>query len=329
MPFRPPPQARPLPPFHKNPTYQQQPIAPIHLSAAVQLQPGASSGVSSNALMNPMGQDMELLEMKFMVSTTLSTSTLLPQPFGGSIGVDLSLGNFKLTNGSVPVWGLGRAENLAVETVAGFYDAVVTNWFVACIYSWRLPRPMFVPAGAVVAPKFSHFGYVPNTLTVRVGYSARSVVKSPRVSYIPWASTYSSKVFNPITTASSDVSQEKNLLNDTGRTFNLQRFTGRTQFTSQAGTAYEADPATFATRYLTLRMSDSYGRPLVRNYVPFRSVFGDITRSWELEEVGAQLDPGAYYRVLLKKATMTMAGSQSLGQAQAFVTMVGWREEPL
>lgn len=313
-----PPGPRKIPPYQVNPTYQQQPIAPVHLSAAVQLQPGASGAPPLAALKNPMGQDMEILEVKFEISTATGSGAAL----GGSVACELTLGGYKLTKGSVPVWLFGRAENLSAEFKT---DAALGINYNA--YTWRLPRPLFIPAGALISPKFNHLGYVNGDLTVRVGYSGRACFKQPRSISMPWVASYASKVFNPINVAGSDSSQELDLVNATEQVFRLQRFVGRTSFISQAGTFSEEFPQSFATRYLNLRMVDSYGRPIVRTYTPFRSVFGAPTRSWELEEVGAELDPSAYYRVFLKKSAMTMAASQNGGQAQAYVSMVGWREE--
>jgi len=318
--------ARPVPPYAKNPVYHQQPVAPIHLSSAVQLQTGTSGGVSVAALKNPMGQDMEILEIKFEVSGLLGDNSIVGVPFGGSIGCELVLGGYKLTNGAVPVWCFGRAENISaevkIESTLAFAEPLSYT-----AYTWRLPRPLFIPAGAVLIPKFNHFGYVPSTLGVRVGYSGRSVFKRPKSVCLPWVTAYKSKVFNPITNASTDVSQESDLINDTDKAVRLQRFVGRLQYIFPSGRASDIDPATLGARYLTMRMMDSYGRPIVRTYTPFQSVFSPVTRSWELEEVGAQLDPGAFYRVFLKKAAMTVDAGQEGGQAQAFISMVGWREE--
>lgn len=319
--------SRSIPPYDSNPVYHQQPIAPVHLSASTVIQSGASSGVPVQALQNPMGQDMEILEVKFEISG-LSIGDALnatAYPFGGTIACEMKMGSLKVTQGAVPVWNFGRAENLSAETKVDGGTLVYNS------YSWRLPRPLFVPAGAVLAPTFNHLGFAAEDLNVRVGYSARTVFKTPRVVYVPWVAGYQSKAFDPISSAGSDSSTAQNLVNDTERSFHLQRFTGRLQWQSPAVNmrVFEEGPPTMGSRYITMRMVDSYGRPIVRTYTPFRSVFGALTRSWELEELGAELDPGAYYRVFLKKEAVTMAVGQDAGSIQAFVSMVGWREEPV
>jgi hypothetical protein len=272
-----------------------------------------------------MGQDMELLEIKFELEAA-SDAVLngFGMPLGGSIWCDLSMGSLKLTNGAVPVWSFGRAENLSGETKFG---QGATQRLSYNGYTWRLPRPLYVPAGTVVAPSFSHTGFVPGNINVRIGYSGRTITKKPKVAYVPWVTAYASPAFNPITAAIKVASTEQDLINLTDKPIHLQRFVGRTFFTDQDGRVWEHQPYSLGSQYLTMRMNDSYGRPLVRNYTPFRSVFGALTRSWELEELGAQLDPQAYYRVFLNKAAMVMNLDQQTAQAQAFISMVGWREE--
>ncbi len=318
---------RPLPPFNQNPAYQQQPIAPFHLSSVVTLQPGSTGALSGPQLKNPMGQDMEILEIKFEIigRGVNSVPDYIGVPFGGSVAVNLNLGSFPVTQGAVPLWGFARAENIQGEAKV---DSDSEDTY--CMYSWRLPRPLFVPAGALLKPELTHLGYVGIPLTIRVGYSARTCLKPPRTVAVPFVSGYASKVFNPLTVSSSDSSQPQQLFNDTGKQFKLQRFTGRTLWFAKSADVNFVSEALlngFGSRFLTMRMTDSYGRPIVRTFTPFRSVFGDLTRSWELEEVGAELDPGAYYRVFLKKDAMAINTDYAASMAQAFVTMVGWREE--
>jgi hypothetical protein len=261
-----------------------------------------------------MGQDMELLEIKFELSGGQIGD--FAAVFGGTIWCDLTLGSIKLTNGSIPVWGFGRAENLEAEIKS---DGPTRTTF--CSYSWRLPRPLFIPAGAVLVPNFTHTGFVPDTINVRVGYSGRTVFTKPKKLYVPWVAKYVSKAFNPAGNAGVDRSSELDLVNPNPELFYLQRFVGRTQVISSIS-ASENEPQSFGSQRLLMRMTDSYGRPIVRDFTPFKSVFGALTRSWEMDN-GAELDPEAYYLVELKKEADTDPGDAT---AQAFVSMVGWRE---
>lgn len=318
---RQPKQFRPIPgdpfeKFNKKVYNNQSPASPIHLSSSLVLRSGGTGTVPAAAMKNPMGQDMEILEIKFEISGAFSGAASVA--FGGTIWCDLTMGGVKLTNGAIPVWNLGRAENLTAEIKlddAGLFD------FAS--YSWRLPRPLFVPAGAVVVPKFVHVGFVPAALNVRVGYSARTVTTKPKRFYVPWAAKYVSKSFNPLTAADVDLSSELDLVNPHPEVLHLQRMTGRTLYIDAAAVTSENLPESFGSQYLVMRMTDSYGRPIVRSYTPFRLVFGALTRSWEMDN-GAQLDPEAYYVVNLRKDAMTMATAGAA--AQAFVSIIGWRE---
>ncbi len=311
-----PPTTNFKPPL-KNPIYTKQPPAsPVHLSASLVLASGSSGTVAAAALKNPMGQDMELLEIKFELSGNFQNSTAAV--FGGTIWCELVMGGVKLTNGSIPVWNFGRAENLEGESKSDGTDSLT---FLS--YSWRLPRPLFIPAGAAVTPNFVHTGYVSDSINVRIGYSCRTVFVKPKTICVPWVAKYVSKVFNPLTTAGVDNSIELDLVNSNPEPLNLQRFVGRTLALTASGAAGEDFPRSFGSQYLTMRMTDSYGRPIVRNFTPFRSVFCALTRSWEMEN-GAQLDPEAYYLVNLKLGAIGLAASGTIGQAM--ISMVGWRE---
>lgn len=320
-----PKSARPHlpPPRSQSPVYHQQPPAsPVHLSAGALLQPGASAAVPVASLLNPMGQDMEILEVKFEIQGEpggINFSASL----GGTVSCEFMLGSHKITNGSIPVWAFGRAENLDGESMSGLSDQA--NGVIYYGYSWRLPRPLYIPAGAVLAPTLVNSGLFPNPAFVRIGYSARTVFTQPKRVCVPWVAKYTSKVFNPIDSADNDQSTPFDLMNPHSEPVFLQRFCGRTLIRQIDDNATEDQPASFGGQYLTMRMVDSYGRPIVRNYTPFRSVFNAATRSWELDN-GAQLDPGGFYTVNLKKAASTSTGNYALASGQAFVSMVGWRE---
>ncbi len=308
-----------IPSRDRSKIYTEQPSAsPVHLSASTVMRSGTTGGVPAAALKNPMGQDMELLEIKFELSGFQDSSA--HAIWGGTISAELVMGGHKITNGSIPVWNFSRAENLEGE-----YKSDTTDNLSFVSYSWRLPRPLFVPAGAVVTPTFSHNGLVPAAINVRVGYSARTVFKKPKVIYLPWVAKYASKAFNPVENAGVDNSTELDLVNSNAEVLHLQRFVGRTLFIGDNGIVFgESRPASVGSQYLKMRMTDSYGRPIVRDFTTFRDVFGALTRSWEMDN-GCELDPEAFYKVELRKDVMVISAATG-GSLQAFVSMIGWRE---
>lgn len=299
----------PRPPIYNNPS----PTTPLHLSASVLLNSGSTGSVNPAVLKNPMGQDMEILEIKF----ELSSQSAKARGLGGTVLVSLALDALKLTNASVPLWSFGRAENLSGELKTSSNTAP-THGFLS--YSWRLPRPLFVPAGSAVIPDFNHRGDIPNSINLRVGYSARTVKTKPRVVYIPWVARYISEAFN-LADAGAFSSNELDLVNPHDEVLHLQRFTGRTLW--QTTTAVAENQALLTSRYLRMRMVDSYGRPLARTFMPFGAIFAAGSRSWEMDN-GTVLDPKSFYIVDLQKDAMTSVA----GYGQAQVAMVGWREVP-
>ncbi len=309
-----------LPP--KNIIYtKQSPASPVHLSASLVLPSGSNGAVPAAAMKNPMGQDMELLEVKFEISG-LDGESFHAEGYGGSVWCELVMGGIKITNGAIPVWNFGRAENIDGEQQTGSLSSVNRSFLS---YSWRLPRPFFIPAGAALVPNFTHTGIVPDTLNVRIGYSARTVFTKPKTIYVPWVAKYASKVFNPINEAAVDQSAELDLVNPNPEPLHLQRFVGRTLAIMPTGGMQEFAPEFFGGRTLTMRMSDSYGRPIVRSFTTFRSVFSPLTRSWELDN-GAELDPESFYRVQLNVTDIDIVDEIDGATGQAFISMVGWRE---
>ncbi len=305
-----------LPPGMSSRTYNNQsPASPVHLSASVIVKSGSSGAVDDTLLKNPMGQDMEILEIKWELSAPLpdaSSQTIM----GGTIWCELTMGAVKLTNGAIPVWNFARSENLA-----GQYKVGATNGYE--VYTWRLPRPLYVPAGAVVSANFVHTAFITSPVNVRINYSGRTITKRPKQICVPWVAKYASKAFNPISAAAVDNSTALDLVNPNPEPLKLQRFIGRTLWVPNAGGGSSENlPQSFGSQYLLTRITDSYGRPIVRLFTPFRVVFSALTRSWEMDN-GTELDPQAYYLVNMKKAAMTMATD---GIAQAFISIVGWRE---
>lgn len=307
-----PPSARSrgLPPYSQDPRYHQQPVSPVHMSGSIVLQPGASGSIGTSSLMNPMGLDMEILEIKFEISGPAGASV-----YGASVDAELLLGTNKLTDGSIPIWCFGRIENGRAESAA----TEQSNGYRYAFYSWRLPRPLFVPAGTTITPNLTHTGLVPSALNVRVSYSGRSVLKKPKIVHVPWVVSYTSKVFNPLSAADTDRSSDLDLTNPHDEPVFIQRIVGRT-LTSVFSGNYIDNSDDFAQSGLGIRFTDSFGRPLVRTYVPFRSIF-DSTRSWEMDN-GAVFDSQGFYIVELKHTAQ--AGNTGLGQA--FISVVGWRD---
>lgn len=298
--------------------------SPLHLTATTTLGSSSSGGVNSISLKNPLGYAMEILGMKWQLRAPGNTEDT-PNILGGIIGCKLDLGKWAITSGFVPVWNFGRTENLTNEVQFNVVDPDAGS---AQEYNWRLPRPLYVPAGAVLIPTFQHRGLIADPITIRISYEARSIspnAQTPKTIALPYVASYISSTFTG-NEAGEAASVETDLVNPFQDPLILQRFIGRLQiFDAETLEAAEANLAErVGHRLLYVKMRDMNGRDLIRNYTPFRMAFDSLTRSWEMEH-GEQMDPESFYSVLLRKDAATFNPYTENYLIQAFISMVGWR----
>lgn len=303
-------------------TFEYPASTPVHLTAYTTLASNSSGGVNAIALKNPNGTPMEVLEIKFQLRT--NSAAALDANLGGTVACKLGLGNYPLTNGFVPVWSFGRREcELEVSSNA------TPTFEQAMEYTWRLAKPLYVPAGAVILPTFQHRGVVQNDITVRISYSGRSLDPSappPAKLALPYVAQWVSKSFAISTTPDSDQSTETDLVNPFSEPLLLQRFVGRCQiFRSDTSSLSEDDLARVSYRLCNLRMIDMFGRPILRNYTPFRMVFDALSRSWEMDNCSV-LDPRSYIIAYLRADPAGDNNMQAQFSYQTFVSLIGWRD---
>jgi len=301
------------------PQYQSTPT-PIHLTATATV-PSSTAGVGVNsvALKEPNGFPMEIHTIKFgqLITGTsgIEDGSLI---LGNVIGCQLSLGQLPLTNGFVPVWGFSRGTYTGRERLA----SSGLNSYIE--YIWRLSRPLYVPAGGIINPVFKHFGGTEAAIDARISYSGLSMPANykPKKIFVPYVSSYMSKVFNSYNGTDSDASTETDLINPFDTDLTIDRIVGRVAtYDNTLGIYYEVETSDVGSRYLTARMVDSLGNQIVKDFGAFNSVFNYVTHTWE---IGQKLPPKAYYSVYLQK---TAAGvSNATYRSQAMVSMVGYRE---
>lgn len=308
----------PRPPKPPCGSFQFPTTSPLHLTATTTVQPNSSTGVNAVALKNPNGQPMEILEIKW----SLSQSTFDNEDLACVIGCKLDLGNFPLTNGYVPIGLFGRTENLWAEQVSDGDLTICINEF-----SWKLPRPLYVPADSVLVPVFQHRGLVNADVNVRISYAARTLplgAPPPKKLALPYAAFYAGKPFDE-SDSGTDNSVETDLMNPFAEPIIIQRFGGRCMvFTNSGSVCNEAraDDSIGSIQY-NVRMADSFGRNLIQNLIPFRLAFSALTRGWEVEN--ALMDPKSFITAYLRK-DLPFQGAPSPGQlTQAMISVVGHR----
>lgn len=322
---------------------------PIHLTAsALGLQPG-SQGASVNvkALVNPGPGPIEVFAIKFRLASNIPTT-------GAAIAAKLDLGNFPLTNGFIPIYAFGRADDLTVEQLRGgatqattAFANGITRFYAE--YFVKLSRPIFLPAGAAIRPQLAHKGQTNAAIDVHVALIGRALPANtvvPRTLWLPYWAAYTSKSFT-LGTVDSDQSTENDLNNPFDVPMEMERFVGRIGYYigssafsfQQVLTEQENSPLVslqavgFTTTLadalgqITCAIIDSNGYPVVKKLTPFRLVFDAETRSWPLSH---SLAPGGYYLASLANSAWTVGdptvGSGGSVVAQPCISMLGWRE---
>ncbi len=294
-----------------EPEYQG---SPIFLSASEAVDPFSEASLSAHALKNPSGEAMEIREIRFQVNNDDD------EIGGANMSCRLDLGKLPLTSGFIPIWNFGRGEDMVGETLetvgAGDKDRQ---------FRWKLPRPLFIPAGGSLSAKLKHEGGITAALTGRVSYLGRTLPKGapiPKKLAVPYISFYRSKAFSG-SSADTDESSESDLQNPFDVPLMVERFTGRVA-TFYDGSSYEYLYPEIEMDLLTLKMIASNGWPLVRDYSVFGGVFDPSTRSWECPHL---LDPGAFYKLQYSKLAASPGSGFGAGYSfRALVSMVGWRE---
>jgi hypothetical protein len=309
---------------------------PIHLTAAIaNLQPGAGgAGVNVKALVNPGPGPIEVHGFKFRVRS----STYVPS--GALIGCRLDLGEFPLTNGFVPIYAFGRAENPVAEQVTSGSDGGVIKFGYAQ-YTARLARPIYLPEGAAVRPQLQHRGQSTSPADVQISVFGRMLDRRsplPTSLKLPYWAVYVSKSF-ALGLADAETSSESDLYNPFDVPLHLERFVGRINYlyaigvnesisTELEGESLAQVPSLRnymgdALAQLLVTITDSNGFPVVKRPTPFRLVFDHYTRSWPLTH---QLPPRGFYRVELTNTAPFFAGVAQPVTLQPTISMMGWRE---
>lgn len=295
--------------------------SPVIFSASADVQPNSTNAPNVEALRNTLKTPIEIIEMRFRLRNTPSSST--GYIGGAGMGVNLSLGNLPLTNGFVPVLNFGKAEYLGkAEPPGAGSNANTTDFY------WRLPKPLLIAPGEVVNANFQHRGIIPiavNAMALYIGRTVNKKISGGVPLDVPWVSSWVSDTMTAYSTSvESDESTENDIVTPNDREIRLQRFTGRVNNTNR--TTQLNDDLSLALnpmQLLQMRMADSAGNTLVKDWSYFYNVFSPATRTWECN--GIRVPANVYHKVSLRKKAASNDGSSSSSLVfQSYVSAVGW-----
>jgi len=259
----------------------------------------ADTGQLSTKYRRPFWLD----EVRWGVTAVDDPATLSPS---FAMQTRLRLGRFALSDRFIPLQNYAPLLNDFCESA--YTTSMTAATYVAWI-KWKLPKPLYVPAGmTLVSEFFRPAGKTPTSALVDVAYSARFIPKDapvPEEVDVPWVT-----MFTPATGAVFGQSSELDLYNPFQVPLEVQRFLAANQ------------DATVASAYLTVDqnlvtvMKDSAGTNIIRDFTATGSAFDINRRAWTFNKV---LAPKERYNITLQALTGTLNNFN--------VSIVGSRKE--
>lgn len=288
--------------------------SPVLLSSACDVAPGNQNTPDMAKLSYPYRKAVLVDEIRFDMTAEAGSAPNL----GSVLYAKFQLGQHYLMRDFVPVWLLGTT---MVPTEEEQRDTSLATPQAVSHYRWRLAEPLYVEAGQVLRPQFSHVLHntsVPaGAITVQVSYAGRVVPpqhKRPSVIEVPYAA--------PFVTTFGQVyqqSNEFNLFNPFDKPLRVQRMTGRVLRDGAAPFLERSftPPPNLATTQAQVQIFDNYGGKVVNDLTGVGDVFDAARAAWTFDVV---MPPKAQFDVRVWNIQ---------SNTQVHIAMIGTREESL
>lgn len=265
----------------------------------------ASTAGGGSGLGNPVGQALGAL-----ISTKFQLGRLACSSLAGN-------GNF------IPTWLYSpTVQSVSFETAADQLVASGSNQPSTSYYRWKLPRPLYVPAGNVFLPSLSRGidgnGGTINCVVSLAGRFLEPGIKPPKKLQVPYVAAFQ----GVIGSVSAMYSTDQDLFNPFQTDLHVQRFTGRIQAASSIPgpntIAAEVISDEQVSPFIQVSIRDSYGMDVIRDFVNFSSVFDSNRHGWTFHKVLK-----LHERYIARFQNVTTPASAT----QVQMAMIGWREE--
>lgn len=287
--------------------------SPVLLSSACDVSPSNQNTPNMSELSYPYRKAVLVDEIRFDLTAVSDTSPNL----GSVLYAKFQLGQHYLMRDFVPVWLLGTT---MVPTEEQQNDGALATPQAVSHYRWRLPEPLYIEAGQVLRPQFSHIAHntsIPaGAITVQVSYAGRVVPpqdKRPRVIEVPYVAPFVTTFGNTY-----QQSNEFNLFNPFDTPLRVQRMTGRVLSDGAAPFILRSyTPAPGVTTQAQIQIFDNYGGKVVNDLTGVGDVFDAARAAWTFDTV---MPPKAQYEVRVWNIQPN---------SQVHVAMIGTREENL
>ncbi len=278
-------------------------MTPLILSTEVNLTAGAMlAPADEKALKNPYNRPMWIRE--------ISIANAVPNV----TRIKFQLGRQNLTNNYVPIWNLGSR---------------LDSSFDSAMWTWRLPKPLFIPQGEYLQPTFwvTDVGAVAST--VRITYTGHSFdigELEPTINAVPWVTSFIGAA-RLVGSNYFENSTEKDIFNPYDTPLHVQRFIGRlNQSAAIGGTGNDENYSGFYNG-ANVRIFDSLGKIVVRDRTPMGLVFAGDRRTWDAHGV---LPPHGFYTIYMDELYADVVEDGTPGNyLQAMISMIGYHEVAL
>lgn len=307
---------------HANPNSVN--AAPFLVSAQVTLASGASGIADAGALSQPFRRPFWIDEIRWNIRVPIAGTG--PKPWGGLISTKLALGRMMISDKFIPIWNY-CTEMQQLQATSQQWDknfgplvgppggAGTSVSFSA--YRWKLPTPLYVPAGNTVVSEFQRYADGGSNALITVSYAGRYIDQdepSRKEIDVPFVGAFLPG-FPSTTTVQSG---ENDLYNPFLVPLHVQRLTGRL-INNVFGVYAEVASGShqFPNTNVQLIMKDSFGHNVVRDFTNFLVVFDTNRRAWTF---GKTLSPGQLYSAYFQNLVSTDMLS---------VALIGTRKEQL
>jgi len=315
---------RPLPQPQMKPWAYSKPTTPILLSSSVSLLQGRSGTPDVAALSNVFREPLIIDEVRFAI---YNPDPLNSGDLSGTTTCRFRMGRVELSPKDIPISLYGTSmQQYSIES-----SSVIDNPDTVVTYRhWKLPVPLFIPAGSTLVPTFRRAQHPTSTtaVTYQIAYAGRYVNPSeplpPRIQ-VPYVNAFYPNLdqFYAAGAPTGEVvysTGELDLANLLDVPVRVQRFVGRMYQYQSPGTSELADVGAnggFVGPYF-VEMKDSYGRDVVKDPTTFSTVFEIERRNWTYSKI---LGPRERYLMKIYNTALPLVPQMPM------VSIVGWREE--
>lgn len=259
--------------------------APFLVSNSVSIASGSSVGIDAGAMSQPYRRPFWIDEIRWGIRCAPGVA-ISQLAMGGLISTKLTIGKTTVSYDFIPIHNYAVPHQLTgfvEEGVDATYGTATRVGFSD--YRWKLPKPLYVPAGMALMSDFQRFADGFPTALINVAYAGRYVdaeEKRPEKIAVPFVSAW-----QPTPGSTSAQSSEKDLVNPYEEPLYTQKMIGRALFYQNNATGVSTLP-TFSANSMTASqvvIKDSYGQNVVRDFLAFNRVFELNRCAWTFSRI--------------------------------------------